>query len=260
MYVVIFRARTRDLDPEYFTVAARMRELAVSQFGCLEFQAVTEGHDEVALSYWPDEQSIRAWKAHAEHVLAQQLGRQRWYESYVVQVAQVTREYHHPAPQRDLPPGPSGTAISARSATFDDVAALATLFDQYRQFYDQPADLALAASFIRARLERADSQLFVAPDADGIILGFCQIYPTHCSVAAAPIGVLYDLFVQPRARRSGVARALLRAAQQHATAMGLARLDLSTARDNRPAQRLYESLGWRRDEIFHTYSLALAGA
>ncbi len=94
-FVVIFRARTRTLDDEYLKVAARMRELALSQFGCLEFQAVTEGRDEVALSYWSDEQSIRAWKSHAEHVLAQQLGRERWYESYVVQVAQITREYRN---------------------------------------------------------------------------------------------------------------------------------------------------------------------
>lgn len=93
MYVVIFRAKTRALDDEYFKVAARMRELALGQFGCLEFHAVTEGKDEVALSYWPDEDSIRAWKAHAEHVVAQQIGRARWYESYVVQVAHIAREY-----------------------------------------------------------------------------------------------------------------------------------------------------------------------
>jgi heme-degrading monooxygenase HmoA len=93
MFVVIFRAKVRQLDDEYALVAARMRELALSQFGCLDFSALTEGQNEVALSYWPDEASIRAWKSHAEHVLAQQLGRERWYESYVVQVAEVTREY-----------------------------------------------------------------------------------------------------------------------------------------------------------------------
>ena len=93
MYVVIFRARIRSLDVEYAKVAARMRELALKQFGCLEFQAVTEGQDEVALSYWPSEESIRAWKAHPEHLLAQRAGRERWYESYSVQVAQVSREY-----------------------------------------------------------------------------------------------------------------------------------------------------------------------
>ncbi len=93
MVVVIFRAKVRQLDDEYAAVAARMRELALEQFGCLEFQAVSEGQNEIALSYWPDEERVRAWKSHAEHVLAQQLGRKRWYESYVVQVAHITREY-----------------------------------------------------------------------------------------------------------------------------------------------------------------------
>jgi len=96
LFVVIFRAKVRQLDEEYSRVAARMRDLALAQFGCLEFHAVTEGEDEVALSYWPDEQSIRAWRNHPEHVLAQQAGRDRWYVSYSVQVAEVTREYRVP--------------------------------------------------------------------------------------------------------------------------------------------------------------------
>jgi len=94
VHVVIFRAKIRSLDAEYARVAARMRDLALNQFGCIAFQAMTEGRDEIALSYWPNEEAIRAWKAHPEHVLAQQAGRERWYESYSVQVAQVTREYH----------------------------------------------------------------------------------------------------------------------------------------------------------------------
>ena len=93
VFVVIFRARIRQLDDDYARMAARMRELALADFGCLAFYAVTEGLDEVALSYWPDEDSIRRWREHPEHLLAQQAGRERWYASYHVQVAQVTREY-----------------------------------------------------------------------------------------------------------------------------------------------------------------------
>jgi heme-degrading monooxygenase HmoA len=95
MFVVIFRAKVRNpgIDSEYTQVAARMRELALGQFGCLEFTAVNEGQEEIALSYWPSEEHIRSWKAHSEHVLAQQLGRERWYESYTVQVAEITRQY-----------------------------------------------------------------------------------------------------------------------------------------------------------------------
>ncbi len=97
MYVVIFRARVRAIDEEYSSLASKMRELALSQFGCLEFHAVTEGRNEVALSYWPSEEAIRAWKSHPEHILAQRIGRERWYESYSVQIAMVTREYSRAA-------------------------------------------------------------------------------------------------------------------------------------------------------------------
>jgi heme-degrading monooxygenase HmoA len=93
MVVVIFRARIRKLDDEYLRVAARMRELAIAEFGCIEFHAVSEGAEEVALSYWTDEESIHRWRNHPEHLLAQQTGRERWYESYSVQVARITRQY-----------------------------------------------------------------------------------------------------------------------------------------------------------------------
>lgn len=93
MFVVIFRATARTLDADYSATAARLRELALNQFGCLDFAAVTEGDQEVALSYWPDEASIRAWKQHADHLMAQQLGRERWYSSYTVEVAEITRRY-----------------------------------------------------------------------------------------------------------------------------------------------------------------------
>ena len=50
MFVVIFRAKVRSTgtNSEYTQVAARMRELALGQFGCLEFTAVTEGSDGTA--------------------------------------------------------------------------------------------------------------------------------------------------------------------------------------------------------------------
>ena len=96
MFVVIFRAKAKALDAEYSTMAAQMRELALTRFGCLDFTAVTEGDQEVALSYWPDEASIRAWKQHTDHLMAQQLGRERWYASYTVEVAELTRRYSHP--------------------------------------------------------------------------------------------------------------------------------------------------------------------
>ena len=149
------------------------------------------------------------------------------------------------------------SSLTTRHATLDDLDALAPLFDAYRRFYEQPGDVALASAFLADRMERRESTIILAL-ADGELLGFCQLYPTWCSVAAARIFVLYDLFVDPDARRGGVGRALMLAAQDFGRAAGAVRLDLSTARANAPAQGLYESLGWVRDDVYLAYSLALA--
>ena len=146
----------------------------------------------------------------------------------------------------------NSTAI--HTAIPEDAALIAPLFDAYRQFYEQPADADAALAFITARLERGESVILLARRPDGSALGCCQLYPSFCSVLAAPIYVLYDLFVVPDARRLGVGRALLLAAEAHARATGHARMDLTTARNNLRAQALYESLGWVRDEVFLTYA------
>jgi ribosomal protein S18 acetylase RimI-like enzyme len=145
--------------------------------------------------------------------------------------------------------------LTVRLAAAADLEELAALFDAYRCFYEQPSDPALARRFIAQRLERGESVVFVAASAANGLAGFCQLYPTWCSVTAAPIFVLSDLFVAEGARRGGVGRALMLAAQAHALRSGMARLDLTTARTNKRAQALYESLGWRRDEVFLTYNL-----
>lgn len=153
---------------------------------------------------------------------------------------------------------PPGDGAAVRRAEAADLDALAELFDAYRRFYEQPADVALARRFLAERLANDESIVFIAPRAGGTgLAGFCQLYPSFCSVAAAPIRVLYDLFVAPEARGQGVAQALMQAAEADARGAGCVRLDLSTAHTNRRAQALYESRGWQRDEVFRVYSLTL---
>lgn len=150
--------------------------------------------------------------------------------------------------------------VHTRIAGLAELDAIALLFDAYRQFYEQPADLALATRFIRARMENDESVILLASNEEGSALGFCQLYPSFCSVEAAPICTLYDLFVVPEARRAGAGRALLLAAERHAAQNGRARMDLTTARTNRAAQSVYESLGWVPDEVFLSYSRRVQGS
>jgi ribosomal protein S18 acetylase RimI-like enzyme len=148
-----------------------------------------------------------------------------------------------------------------RRAQAQDLGALAALFDAYRRFYEQPADLARAQRFMADRLARGDSVIHVAAGGEGGALqGFTQLYPSWCSVEAGPIMVLYDLFVAPEARGRGVAQALMQAAEDHARGAGCVRVDLSTAHTNHAAQALYESRGWQMDRVFRWYSLALGQA
>lgn len=147
--------------------------------------------------------------------------------------------------------------MSVRRAGLEDLAVLVPLFDGYRQFYQQPSDPALAERFLRERLARGDSVIFLAEDESGP-LGFTQLYPIFSSISAAPAWVLNDLFVSPGARRSGAGRALLERARQHGIETGARWLSLSTGRENREAQALYEKLGWVRDTEYYHYELPLS--
>ncbi len=148
--------------------------------------------------------------------------------------------------------------VSVRRATSDDLGRVAELFDEYRQFYDQPANPDLAAKFISERFRNNESVLFIASSGSKPVSAFCQLYPTFCSVQAARILTLYDLFTSPDSRCQGLGRSLLLATEHYARSEGFFRLDLTTARTNSAAQKLYESLGWKRDEVFLAYNRRIA--
>ena len=93
MYAVIFRAEIDRLDDDYLETARSMRERAIERYGCKDFVSLTEGDVEIGISYWEEERQIAAWKRDAEHLLAQQRGRSRWYRSYRVEVSKIERSY-----------------------------------------------------------------------------------------------------------------------------------------------------------------------
>lgn len=148
-------------------------------------------------------------------------------------------------------------SVVIRQALASDSEQLSALFNDYRKFYEQPNDMNLAVQFIQSRLNNKDSVILVAVNDKQRLLGFCQMYPTFCSVIAAPVCVLYDLFVDSAARKTGAGKQMMLAAYEYASNNGFARLDLTTAKTNHAAQSLYESLGWKRDEIFYMYSKSI---
>jgi heme-degrading monooxygenase HmoA len=73
-------------------MANSMVQLAAEQPGFLGIESAREGLG-ITVSYWLDLESIKKWKANAEHLVAQKLGREQWYTSFRVRIAKVERDY-----------------------------------------------------------------------------------------------------------------------------------------------------------------------
>jgi len=96
-YAVIFTAQRAQGDHGYAAMADRMSAMAFDSPGCIGMESTrNEGGFGITVSYWRDEASILAWKANAQHLVAQQLGQSRWYTHYSLRVATVERHYDGP--------------------------------------------------------------------------------------------------------------------------------------------------------------------
>lgn len=169
--------------------------------------------------------------------------------------------------------------IEIRQANLNDISEVSRLFDEYRMFYGQLSDLEAATSFIKERMSKQESMIFIAacnegregsssPDADidedtdvaiqekhikETAMGFLQIYPSYSSVSMGPIWILNDLFVDSKYRQRGIARKLMQAVMKQAKKQQILRISLSTAISNQQAQALYESEGYTQDQRFMYY-------
>lgn len=57
------------------------------------FESIYEPGKYLALSFFRDEDAVRAWREHAEHRIAQAKGRGGIFANYRLRVAEVTRDY-----------------------------------------------------------------------------------------------------------------------------------------------------------------------
>jgi heme-degrading monooxygenase HmoA len=91
-YAVIFTSLRTEGDDGYSEMAKRMAELAARQPGYL---GVESARSEVGItvSYWENLEAIRHWKANAEHLVAQKMGREKWYSAYKTRICLVERDY-----------------------------------------------------------------------------------------------------------------------------------------------------------------------
>lgn len=95
MVVIVFRARrTADgLGDEYRHWFLRMSEIARKMPGYVSHKGyVSEDGERLSFFEWESAEALRAWAHHPEHVAVKQLGRQKFYSEYHLQVCQVVRE------------------------------------------------------------------------------------------------------------------------------------------------------------------------
>jgi heme-degrading monooxygenase HmoA len=91
-YAVIFTSIKVEVENNYADIADRMVELASTQEG---FIGVESARNEIGItvSYWKSLEAIKTWKNSVEHLIAQQLGKNVFYQSYTTRICKVEREY-----------------------------------------------------------------------------------------------------------------------------------------------------------------------
>jgi ribosomal protein S18 acetylase RimI-like enzyme len=135
-------------------------------------------------------------------------------------------------------------------ANIKDVEQLAILFNQYRVFYGQKPDLKNAKLFLEERITKEESVIFIAIQ-NSEDVAFTQLYPSFSSVGMSKIWILNDLYVAENYRQQGIAEQLIQHVINYSKTTGRKKVALSTAYDNLTAQRLYEKIGFSKDDYFN---------
>lgn len=92
-YAVIFTSKKTGTDEiGYEEMADKMFSLAATQEG---FLGVESARNEIGItvSYWKTQEDILNWKKNIEHLIAQKMGIEKWYQFYTVRICKVERQY-----------------------------------------------------------------------------------------------------------------------------------------------------------------------
>lgn len=93
MVIIVFRSRlTAEAGEDYQALDAELERLVLDQPGYVTHKAYRAGDGErLTLVWFKDQESLRTWKMQPRHLEAQRRGRERWYEFYEMEVAEVVR-------------------------------------------------------------------------------------------------------------------------------------------------------------------------
>ena len=139
-------------------------------------------------------------------------------------------------------------------ASASDVDELGVLFNDYRVFYEMPANLLAACEFLKERIDNRESVIFLSRNKKNTITGFVQLYPIFSSTRMKRLWLLNDLFVLPAFRGTGISVALMDAAKVFSKKTASCGLVLETSKTNKVANELYQRIGFVLDNDHNYYS------
>jgi heme-degrading monooxygenase HmoA len=97
MIAVIFEVIPKPgMAARYFEIAASLKPMLEATDGFISverFESLTQAGKYLSLSFWRDEDAVRAWRTHALHRGGQQEGRSVVFADYRLRVAAVVRDY-----------------------------------------------------------------------------------------------------------------------------------------------------------------------
>ncbi len=128
----------------------------------------------------------------------------------------------------------------------DDGRRIVELLDMYsRESFGQAAPLPenVRQDLVHGLRDHPTTLVLLAMEDENAI-GIAVCFFGFSTFAARPLLNIHDLAVSPGARGRGAGRALLQAAQQHATDRGCCKLTLEVREDNHGARRLYRDFGF----------------
>lgn len=148
--------------------------------------------------------------------------------------------------------------IITKLATLEQVKDLVPLFDNYRTFHRQNSDIEGAKLFLTERINANDATIYIAyTRQDNLPVGYMYLYKIYSNHSMKAVVVLNDLYIHEIARGKGIGQLLIQQAVDYAKGLSAKSLRLSAVSDNKPAKRLYEYLGFIKEEGFDHFDLKL---
>ena len=142
--------------------------------------------------------------------------------------------------------------MKVREAKLSDLKNLSVLFNSYRMFYGKKFDLEVAEEFLRSRIEKKDSKIFVC-DFNNELSGFVQLYPLFSSTRVSKYWLLNDLYVDVNKRGKCFSKFLIERSKELVIESKACGMMLETEKSNDIGNKLYPSTGFKKNELSNFY-------